>query len=344
MTTIENLVQNEYIQFCIIILAAVIFAHIFCFFMNNYVKKIAKKTKTKIDDEVLNAITNPLKIFIIILGLEISLKSLSIFIPYDSWINGIFFVIFVVLLSLIASKILMVLISNWLTDRKRFRKMPKLISKVITIIIYVIAFLIILDYFEIEIGPLVATLGIGALAVGLALQDTLKNFFAGLHIISDKPVGVGDFIELEGNISGYVEDIGWRSTRLRTMRNTIVIIPNSKLSESTIINDSMPEEEMSVYVECGVAYESDLKKVEKVTIEVAREIQKTIPAASKDFEPFIRYHTFADSNIHFRVVLRVEEPTEKYLITHEFIKALKERYDKEGIEISWPIMKIYRRE
>ena len=85
----------------------------------------------------------------------------------------------------------------------------------------------------------------------------------------------------------------------------------------------------------------DLDKVEKVTIDVAKTIQKTVPGAVKTFEPFIRYHTFGDSNINFSVILRVEKFVDKYLITHEFIKALKARYDKEGIEISWPVRKVY---
>jgi len=94
-------------------------------------------------------------------------------------------------------------------------------------------------------------------------------------------------------------------------------------------------------VQCGVSYKSDLGKVEKVTIDVAKKIQEKIPGAVKTFEPFIRYHTFGDSNINFSIILRVEEPVARYLIIHEFIKALKARYDKEGIEISWPVRKIY---
>jgi len=343
MTLIENLIQNEYFQFFMILSGTVILAVIFKFVAKNYIKKIAEKTKTKIDDIIFEVVTKYIYLFIILIGIYVALEYLSILIPYAPQVDGMFFIVSVLMVSLVVSRILNVLIGDWLTVHRRFKRMPQLIGKIITIFIYIIAFLMVLSYFNIEISPLVATLGIGALAVGLALQDTLKNFFAGLHIISDRPVNVGDFIEIEGDISGYVEDIGWRSTRIRTIRNTIVIIPNSKLAESTIINDSMPEEEMSVYVECGVAYESDLKKVEEVTVDVARKIQETVPGAAREFEPFVRYRTFGDSNIDFRVILRVEEPVQKYLVTHEFMKALKERYDKEGIEISWPIRKIYRR-
>ncbi len=146
---------------------------------------------------------------------------------------------------------------------------------------------------------------------------------------------------MEGNIAGYVEDIGWRSTRIRTLPNTIVIVPNSRIAESVITNNYMPVQEMSIVLQCGVAYGSDLEKVEKVTVDVARKIQQTVPGAVKTFEPFIRYHTFGDSNINFSIILRVEEFVARYLVTHEFFKALKARYDKENIEISWPVRKVY---
>lgn len=178
--------------------------------------------------------------------------------------------------------------------------------------------------------------------MGLALQDTLSNFFSGLHIILDKPVNVGDFIELQdNNVMGYIEDIGWRSTSIRTLPNTLVVVPNSRLAGSIITNNSLPQPEMAALVQCGVSYLADLEKVERVTIEEARRIQQTIEGAVPDFEPFIRYNQFGDSNIHFTVILRVKAFTDKFLVIHHFIKALKARYHQEGIEISWPVRKVY---
>ena len=343
MLTIQTLIQNEYFQFSLIFLVSLAIAKASHYTLKTYLKKITEKTKSDIDDIIVNIITKPLYILIITVGLYLALKTLSVIADYISVIERIFFIVIVILISWIVSRILKVLVVRWFKVQKKFEKTPQLISKIISVIVYLIAFLMILKHFNIEITPLIATLGVGGLAVGLALQNTLSNFFAGLHIISDRPISVGDFIELtEGNISGYVEDVGWRSTRIRTLPNTLVIVPNSKLAESIIINDSLPEQEMAVLVQCGVAYGSDLEKVEKVTIDVAKTIQKTVPGAVKTFEPFIRYHTFGDSNINFSVILRVEKFVDKYLITHEFIKALKARYDKEGIEISWPVRKIYQ--
>ncbi len=337
------LLQNEYILALVLIGGSVLIGALLHFTIRKYIKAWADKTKTHLDDFLLAILTKPLYIFIIFTGIFLAMRALSFFNPYQLWITRVYYVIVVVLAATALAKVMSVFMGHWLKVHKRYENTPRLINKVVTIIIYLIAFLMILGYFDVKITPLLATLGIGGLAVGLALQNTLSNFFAGLHIITDRPVNVGDFVELDGGaVSGYVEDIGWRSTRIRTLPNTIVVVPNSKLAESTIINDSLPEHEMAALLQCGVSYDSDLEKVEKVTTEVATHIQKTVPGAVKKFEPFIRYHTFGDSNINFTIILRVEKLVDKYLVTHEMIKALKKRYDKEGIEISWPVRKIYQ--
>ncbi len=341
MLTVEALLQNEYFIFLLIIIGSVLIAKLFFVLMTIYVKKITEKTKSRIDDIILKVATKPLFILVVFIGLYFGLKSLSIFALYSTGIDKVFFIGVVLIASFIISKIFGKLIPNHLMVQKKFERTPRLITKIIDIFVYLIAILIILDHLNVEITALVASLGVGALAIGLALQSTLSNFFAGVHIITDKPIKVGDFIEIEGGLSGYVEDVGWRSTRIRTLLNTLVIVPNSKLAENIITNNSLPALEMSMVIQCGVSYKSDLEKVEKATIDVAKKIQKNVSGAIKTFEPFIRYHTFGDSNINFSVILRVEKPVAKYVVKHEFIKALKKRYDKEGIEISWPIRKNY---
>lgn len=261
------------------------------------------------------------------------------FFGYSAIADNVLFVIIVIFVSYFLVKAANVYLIEWFRVRKGLGKTPQLINRIISIIIYIIALIIILRYFKVEVTPILAALGILGLALGLALQPTLSNLFAGLQILANKPIRVGDYVEI-GGFEGYVEDIGWRSVRIKTLPNNTVIIPNSKLMESTIVNDSLPQREMAVLVQVGVDYSSDLKKVEKITIDTARKMQQTVEGAITNFEPFIRYHTFADNNIEFTVILRVKEFEKKYLIKHEFIKALKERYDKEGIEISWPIRKV----
>ncbi len=138
-----------------------------------------------------------------------------------------------------------------------------------------------------------------------------------------------------------MEHNGWRGVRIKQLPNVVIIIPNSKLAGSTIINYALPENEMSILVQVGVDYSSDLEKVEKTTIDVARDVMKTVEGGVKDFEPFIRYHTFADSSVNFTVILRAQEFVSQYLLKHEFIKRLHKRYHQEGITIPFPIRTLF---
>jgi small-conductance mechanosensitive channel len=201
--------------------------------------------------------------------------------------------------------------------------------------------LILLDSFGVSITPVIASLGIGSLAVALALQPTLENFFSGIQMVIDKPIQIGQFVKLESGEEGYVHKIGWRSTWVRMLPNNMVVIPNKNIVNSTIVNYYYPDKEMAVLVQVGVHYESDLEFVEKVTIDVARGTLKAVQGGvTEGFDPFIRYHTFADFSVNFTVILRVKEFVDQYLIKHEFVKNLHKRYAKEGIVIPYPIRAI----
>lgn len=208
-------------------------------------------------------------------------------------------------------------------------------------VVLLIGLLTILDNLNIDITPMITTLGVATLGISLALQDTLGNLFAGFYITSDKPFEVGDYIRLDGGDDGYVEHIGWRSTRIRTLPNNIVVVPNKKITESVLTNYYKPNSQMACLVNLSVAYGSDLEKVENVTIDVARQAMRTVRGGVEDFAPFIRYNTFGESGIGFTVIMRVKEYTDKYLVTHEFMKALHKRYAEEGIEIPFPQMVVH---
>lgn len=330
------------IQFIIIILIFIALAYIAKKILENYVKKITKVTKTTLDDKIFEIVEKPLYISITLIGIYVGFVVSNYFPNLQKSIHSLFFVIFVFIVTYIISKITTLFIKETLKVQKKYENTPKLINKIISVTVYLIAFMVLLAHFNIDITPLVAGLGVSGLILGMALQTTLSNFFSGLQLIIHQLIKIGDFIELEDDIKGFVDDIGLFSTKIKTLGNSKIIVPNNKLIESIITDHSAPESGgKSVVIQCGVGYGSDLDKVEKVTIQVATEIQKKVPGAVKDFKPFIRYHTFGDSNIDFSIILRVEKPTDKYLVTHEFIKALKKRFDKENIEISWPVRKIY---
>jgi small-conductance mechanosensitive channel len=207
---------------------------------------------------------------------------------------------------------------------------------IVRIAVLAIGVLIALNALGISIAPLLAALGVGGLAVALALQDTLSNLFSGLQLIGSKQISPGEYISLESGEEGYIEDLTWRFTTIRQLSNNLVVIPNAKLAASRIINYDRPVHEMSVLVPVGVAYDSDLDLVERVTTETAIDVMEQFEDPIEGFEPFVRFHTFGDSAIEFNVILRVKEYANQHVLRHEFIKALKARYAAEGIEIPFP--------
>jgi small-conductance mechanosensitive channel len=204
------------------------------------------------------------------------------------------------------------------------------------VVVWTIGALVLLDSLGIAITPLLTALGVGGLAVALALQDTLSNLFAGVHILASRKVQPGDFIQLDNGMQGYVVDTNWRNTIIRQLPNNILVVPNATVASSIVTNYHLPERELSVTVPVGVSYDSDLEHVEQVTLEVGHEVMQDVEGAVPAHEPTIRYTAFGGSSVNFNVVLRAAEVTTQAMITHEFIKRLHRRFRKDGIDFQSP--------
>lgn len=215
-----------------------------------------------------------------------------------------------------------------------------ILENIIKIIILISGFMVMLNNLNISITPILTALGVGGLAVALALQPTLSNLFSGIQIIASKELNIGDYIKIETGEEGYVEDITWRHTAIKTLANNTFIIPNTKVVNSIFTNYYKPTKDMGILIPVGVSYDSNLEFVEKTTIEVAIDITNKL-FGKVDSTPLIRYNQFDSSSINFNVVLRINEFTDQSLLKHEFIKALHERYKKEGINIPFPITTVH---
>lgn len=203
--------------------------------------------------------------------------------------------------------------------------------------ILLIGSLLLLDNLGVSIAPLITALGVGGLAIALALQDTLSNLFAGVHLLASKKVQVGDFIRLDTGEEGQIVDINWRNTTVQQTQNNQAIIPNAKLAESIIINYFRPQPEMSVLVPVGVAYDSDLDQVERVAKEVGAEVMREVTGGVESHEPVIRFARFGESSVDVNVILRTREFAQQYLIVSEFIRRLHNQFQREGIQIPYPV-------
>ncbi|MDL1965119.1 MAG: mechanosensitive ion channel family protein [Candidatus Desulfofervidus auxilii] len=302
---------------------------------------LTSKTKLRFDDVLIRSLKSSVVLWCLLLGIYIALNFVSLPDKILALTQKILLVLVLFTAFLFLARFLSDLIQIYEDKIKGALPGASIFKNLIKGFVLVIGFLMILHTIGISITPLITTLGIGGLAVALALQDTLANLFAGLHIVATKKVRPGDYIKIETGEEGYVTDITWRDTTIRQLPNNIVIIPNSKLASAIVTNYYFPERELAVLVQVGVSYDSDLEKVEKVTIEVAKEVMQEVSGGVPEFNPFIRYHTFDDFSINFTVILRAKEFVDQYLVKHEFVKRLKKRYDQEGIEIPFPIRTVF---
>ena len=309
-------------------------------------RPIVRKTETELDDVVLLPLRSSVLWGLLALGLYQSLMSIDLVRTNSQAVRilgNAHAVAWVALAVWTSLRIFNGIIGLYVRKARESARAGEighhvnLARKAVNVVVLGLGLLFVLRVIGVDISPLLAGGAIGGLAIALALQDTLTNLFAGLYMTIDKPVSVGDFIKLESGEEGFVEEIGWRSTKVRLWANNLVVIPNSKLSQSVITNYFLPAQEMSVYVPCGVAYDSDLERVERVTIEVAKEVMGRVEGSSPDWEPVVRWQSFGDFAITFVTVLRVTDFAAQYRLRSEFIKALHQRFGEEGIEIPFPI-------
>ena len=204
--------------------------------------------------------------------------------------------------------------------------------------ILLIGLLVLLDAVGVQITPLLTALGVGGLAVALALQDSLSNLFAGVHLLADKPIRVGDYVKIADTIEGYVVDVGWRSTRVRMLQHNVVIVPNKRVAESVIINYDMPERRMSLLLRVSVGYASDPDQVENVLVDEARKAAGEVAGLLAEPAPSAKLIPgFGEYSLDFTLVCHVASFVDQYDVQHQLRKRILRRFRAEGIAIPYPI-------
>lgn len=305
----------------------------------------AESTDTKIDDIIIRSLKVPSVYWCIALALYGGIAISDLPEKYVFYLSKTIHVIIILSITLATAGLCGRIFKNYIQRSNLPLPTTGLAYGIIKGVILIIGFLIILSVLGISITPLITALGVGGLAVALALQDTLANLFAGIHILVEKSIKVGDFIKLESGQEGYVEDITWRTTRIRMLPNNMVVIPNSKLSQSIVTNYYLPEKRMSVLIPIGVSYKEDPDRVEQILVDEAKGAVGSVPGLLGDPEPFVRFIPgFGDSSLDFTLICQVKEFTDQYLAQHELRKRIFRRFRTEGIEIPFPHRTVYLRE
>lgn len=305
----------------------------------------ARQTATKIDDLLIKALKIPSIYWSMAMALYIGVAVSNLPARYVFYLTRTIHIVVIFSVTLSLANLLTVLFRHYVRQTQLPIPATGIAQGIIKGAVLITGALIILNFLGFSITPLVTALGVGGLAVALGLQDTLSNLFAGIHILIEKSVRVGDFVRLETGLEGYVEDITWRTTRIRTLPNNIIIIPNSKLSQSVVINYHLPEKRMSLLLPVSVSYSSDPEKVEKILLEEARQASTEIKGLLAEPEPMVRFIPgFGESSLDFTLICQVREFVDQYLVQHELRKRIFRRFKEEGIEIPFPQRTVYLRQ
>jgi len=311
-----------------------------------FLRRLAKKTETEVDDILLTAVQGPSTLLIIAFALYIGVSLTELPALYSEYAAKGMRLSLILTITMGLSNVSGRLLIYFLRKAELPISVTGLLQAMTKAVIYVIGFLIILNSFGISIVPIITALGVGGLAMALALKDTLSNLFAGIHILAEHTIRVGDFIRLENGQEGHVQDIGWRTTRIRLLQNTMVIVPNSKLAQSVVMNYHLPEKRTVIQMPVSVSYDADPDAVERALIEVANKAAADgVPGLLAEPAPTARLLPgFGESSIDFTLAFSVREVIDQQIVQHELRKRIFRRFRNEGIEFSYPTRTVYLKE
>jgi small-conductance mechanosensitive channel len=208
-----------------------------------------------------------------------------------------------------------------------------LTQNIVRLVIITCGLLIVLNGLGVEIRPMLAALGVGGLAVALALQEPLSNLFAGLFVTMAGQIRIGDHVRLDSGVEGRVVDFNWRSTSLEIPTGNVAVVPNAKLSQAIVTNFNLPTPAINVPIDFVVDYGSDADVVEAVALDVARQVLATVDGAVASFEPVVRFSAFGDVGLRGTVVLRAGSLGDQPAVRHACIVRLHAAFRDRGIMV-----------
>lgn len=324
-----------WIYFGVVFLGLSIAGRLILFFGFKHLGRLAARSEGNWDENLIAAVRSPLRLMIWIGalagGLQFAPEAVTLTPGHWNIFRLVLVFWFFWTLWRTASSLLRSNLTQAWSDEAR-----SLVLLVVRVVIFIFATLGAAETLGLSLTPVLASLGVGSLAVALALQDTLANFFAGIYLLIDKPVRVGDFVKVDDSTEGVVDRIGWRSTLLRQLSNNTVVIPNNKLLTSQLINFNLVESECLLGLPIGVAYSANLEQVESVLLEVAKEVLKAEKIYSESVPPVVRFRSFGESSVDLSLVVQLKDIQQQAVVRHQLIKAVHAAFLQKGIDIPFP--------
>ena len=306
-------------------------------------QRLSRHTETELDDLVFRAIRRPISLIILVIG-----GYVAVLVPADlteaqqGIVNSVFTAAAIMSVIVLVGRVLAVTLDWYIAGLDAARRgagahIIPMLRRLAVMAVYALGGLLALEALGISVSPLIAGLGLGGLAVALAIQPTLTNIFAGTYVMTEGVISPGDYIELQGGVAGYVMEVSWRSTRIRTWGNNLVVIPNARLADTIITNYYEPTPPVNVYLTCGVSYDSDLVRVEAVSMDVMNRVLEKSPHGVKEYGAYFGFDNFGESNVDFWLFVQAKDRLASFELRSELIYELHRRFAEEGIVINYPV-------
>ncbi len=305
-------------------------------------KKVTEKTKTNFDDIIFSFLGKTIVPLSLVIGLYFGLGTLHIPSFYISTINDFFYILILIILAWLLILILDTFVEEWFkplaakTETDIDDQLIPLFSKTIKIIVIIITGIMILSELKFDVTALVASFGIGGLALAFAAQETIADIFGGITILTSRPFKTGDYIEIEG-LQGTVVEISLRHTKIHRFEGGILTIPNRKVTNS-IIRNNTAEKKRKVVLKIGLTYETDIKKIElaKKTITDLLKEKKEV-----DEDIIVRFDGFGDFSLILTVIYYIKDKKNWLMIRSDINTEIKKQFDSKGIDFAYPTQTLY---
>ena len=341
---LEEYIVNSYLRAGAVFLIVFAVIRLLMFILTRVVPVFTRKTKTILDDVILKKVSGPLTLLALLAGVRFAIGEINIEESLNGTIEGIILTLMIVFGSILVYYVVDALVTIGYRDfghkvrGKVNESLLQFFHSMLVIVVVVAAFLAILASWGIEIGPLLAGLGVAGIAIAFALQSTLSNVFGGISMLLDRSINVGDLVDLDDGTVGHIMKINLRSTKVQTLNNKLVIVPNGKLSESNIKNVALPSPETRVIVPFGVAYGSDIAKVKKLILGELRKVKGLLKDKNK--KPVVRFVEMADSALNFKAFFYIDSFDGVPTAIDDANTRIYNALNKAGIGIPFPQMDV----
>ncbi|MBR9699151.1 mechanosensitive ion channel family protein [Candidatus Woesearchaeota archaeon] len=328
----------HYLRALAIFIASYLVMQVLVFILEGIILKLTKKTKTEVDNLIVQGTKKPLAVLVLLFGARLGTEALQYPEAFTGAIQQIITSLIVIVIARILVVILNVIIDQW--GKKLVSKTKSsldddilvMFHRFVKVVIYLLAIIYILGIWGIQVGPLLASLGVAGIAVAFALQSTLGNIFGGISLILDKAVRIGDNIELDDGTSGTVTKVTLRSTRIRTWNNELMTIPNGKLADSKLTNWNLPNKRIRAVIEFGVEYGSDIANVKKTVLAVVKKEKKIL----KNPAPYVLFTQMADFSLNFSLRFWLDDVSERLDMKDKITTEIYNALNKNKIGIPFP--------